>query len=181
MTPDEADPARPRVPAGWRRLAARAPILLFRAGLGPLLGRRFLLLHHVGRVSGSDRRAVLEVVAYEAPYRCWTVASGFGPRSDWYRNLHARPKTVVQFGNRHHAVTARFLTSDEGADIMTDYGRRHPRTARRLCAHLGLPADGSESALREAGRTIPFVRLETDACPPDAPRRDGHDTPTPRK
>ncbi|MFG3165100.1 nitroreductase family deazaflavin-dependent oxidoreductase [Streptomyces sp. NPDC048232] len=171
MTPDEADPARARVPTGWRRMAARAPILLFRAGLGPLLGRRLLLLHHVGRVSGSDRRVVLEVVAYEAPSRCWTVASGFGPRSDWYRNLRAQPKTVVQFGNRHHAVTARFLTSDDGADVMTDYGRRHPRTARRLCAYLGLPADGTESALREAGRGIPFVRLDTDARPPEAPRR----------
>ncbi|MCW1097834.1 MULTISPECIES: nitroreductase family deazaflavin-dependent oxidoreductase [Streptomyces] len=179
MTPDETDPARPAVPTGWRRLVARAPIFMFRTGLGPLLGRRLLLLHHVGRVSGSDRRVVLEVVAYEAPYRCWTVASGFGPRSDWYRNLRDQPKTVVQFGNRHHAVTAHFLTPDEGADIMTRYGRRHPRTARRLCAYLGLPADGTESALREAGRTIPFVRLETDTCPPDAPRR--HETPTPRK
>ncbi|MFC8223157.1 nitroreductase family deazaflavin-dependent oxidoreductase [Streptomyces sp. NPDC057362] len=171
MTPDETDPARPPVPTGWRRLAARAPILLFRAGLGPLLGRRFLLLHHVGRVSGSDRRVVLEVVAYEAPYRCWTVASGFGPRSDWYRNLRAQPKTVVQFGNRHHAVTAHFLTPDEGAAIMAHYGREHPRTARRLCGYLGLPADGTESALREAGRAIPFVRLKSDAHPPQAPRR----------
>ncbi|WP_431329739.1 nitroreductase family deazaflavin-dependent oxidoreductase [Streptomyces sp. IPPR8] len=179
MTPDDADPARPRVPTGWRRLAARAPVLLFRAGLGPLLGRRFLLLHHVGRVSGNDRRVVLEVVAYEAPYHSWTVASGFGRRSNWYRNLRAQPKTVVQFGNRHHAVTAHFLTPHEGADIMTRYGLRHPRTARRLCAYLGLPADGTESALREAGRMIPFVRLETDTCPPDAPHR--HGTPPPRK
>ncbi|MFE2436328.1 nitroreductase family deazaflavin-dependent oxidoreductase [Streptomyces sp. NPDC059409] len=171
MTPDATDPARPRVPTGWRRLVARAPILLFRAGLGPLLGRRFLLLHHVGRVSGRDRRVVLEVVAYEAPHRCWTVASGFGPRSDWYRNLRAQPKTFVQFGNRHHAVTARFLTPDEGAAIMADYGQKHPRTARRLCAYLGLPADGTEPALREAGRAIPFVRLEADTNPPDAPPR----------
>ncbi|MFI7876200.1 nitroreductase family deazaflavin-dependent oxidoreductase [Streptomyces salinarius] len=170
MTPDKTDPARRRLPTGWRRLAARAPILLFRAGLGPLLGR-FVLLHHVGRVTGNDRRVVLEVVAYEAPYRCWTVASGFGPRSDWYRNLQAQPKTVVQFGNRHHAVTAHFLTPEEGADIMAHYGRRHPRTARRLCAYLGLPADGTESALREAGRAIPFVRLEADAHPPHELRR----------
>ena len=181
MTRSEADPTRPHRPTGWRRLAARAPIPLFRAGLGPLLGRRLLLLHHVGRVSGSDRRVVLEVVAYEAPYRSWTVACGFGPRSDWYRNLRARPKTVAQFGNRHHAVTAQFLTPDQGADIMADYGRRHPRTARRLRAYLGLPADRTESALREAGRAIPFVRLEADVLPPDAsaptatPRHPGSD------
>ncbi|MFE1036715.1 nitroreductase family deazaflavin-dependent oxidoreductase [Streptomyces sp. NPDC058807] len=171
MTRKEADPARPHVPTGWRRLAARAPILLFRVGLGPLLGRRFLLLRHVGRISGSDRQVVLEVVTYEAPYRCWTVASGFGPGSDWYRNLRAQPKTVVQFGNRHHAVTAHFPTPEEGADIMAGYGRERPRTARRLCTYLGLPAEGTESALREAGRAIPFVRLVADVLPPDSPRR----------
>ncbi|CAC37538.1 SCO6317, partial [Streptomyces coelicolor A3(2)] len=30
-------------------------------------------------------------VAYEAPFRCRTVASGSGPRSDRYHNLRAQP------------------------------------------------------------------------------------------
>jgi deazaflavin-dependent oxidoreductase (nitroreductase family) len=156
----ETHGTRPQLPTGWRRLAARAPLLLFRAGLGPVLGKRFLLLHHVGRRTGLDRHVVLEIVAHETPLPGWTVASGFGPGSDWYRNLRAHPKTVVQVGNRYHAVTARFLTAADGAQIMTDYARRHPRTARRLCAFMGLPADGSETSFREAGRTIPFVHLE---------------------
>ncbi|MEU4656821.1 nitroreductase family deazaflavin-dependent oxidoreductase [Streptomyces sp. NPDC023723] len=158
-------PVRPRAPTGWRRLAARAPVLLFHAGLGPLLGGRLLLLHHVGRVTGLDRRVVLEVVAYEPSRRVWTVASGYGDRADWYRNLRARPKTVVQFGNRHHAVTARFLAAEEGAETMADYAARRPRAARRLCSYLGLSADGSEASWREAGRSISFVRLEEDPAP----------------
>ncbi|GAA2489603.1 hypothetical protein GCM10023100_06600 [Actinocorallia cavernae] len=97
----------------------------------------------------------------EPDSRGWTIASGFGPEADWYRNLQAHPKTVVQVGSRHHAVTAHFPAPEAGADIMARYGRRHPRTARRLCAFMGLPADGSEAGLREAGRAIPFVRLET--------------------
>ncbi|WP_340374892.1 nitroreductase family deazaflavin-dependent oxidoreductase [Streptomyces sp. SS7] len=161
----ETFPTRRDPLSGWRRLAARLPILLFRAGLGPVIGKRFLLLHHAGRTTGLDRRAVLEVVTYDAPHRGWIIASGFGPGSDWYRNLRAQPKTVVQVGNRHHAVTARFLTPDDGAAIMTDYARRHPRTARRLCAFLGLPADGGETSYREAGRAIPFVRLEAADVP----------------
>ncbi|MET9970340.1 nitroreductase family deazaflavin-dependent oxidoreductase, partial [Streptomyces sp. NPDC006356] len=35
-----------------------------------------------------------------------------------------------------------------------------PRTARRLCAFMGLPADGTEASFREAGGAIPFVRLD---------------------
>ncbi|MFG2549443.1 nitroreductase family deazaflavin-dependent oxidoreductase [Streptomyces sp. NPDC048581] len=151
---------RPQLPTGWRRLVARLPILVFRAGLGSVFGKRLLLLHHVGRVSGLDRMVVLEVVSYDPIGASWTVASGFGPKADWYQNLRAQPKTLIQFGNRPHAVTARFLPPDEGAEIMAGYARRHPRTARSLCAYMGLYVDGGEASYREAGRAVPFVRLD---------------------
>jgi deazaflavin-dependent oxidoreductase (nitroreductase family) len=160
----QTDPKPSLLPAGWRRQAARLPIHLFRMGLGPVFGKRLLLLHHTGRATGLDRRVVLEVVAHDPAGGSWTVASGFGPRSDWYRNLRAEPKTVIQFGNRHHAVTAYFLTPDDGAEMMARYGRRHPRAARRLCAFFDLPADGSEAAFRDAGSAISFVQLD-DAVP----------------
>ncbi|MEU9207753.1 nitroreductase family deazaflavin-dependent oxidoreductase [Streptomyces sp. NPDC048415] len=163
MTRRDTTPRRPQLPTGWRRLAARLPIHLFRAGLGPLFGKRLLLLHHTGRVTGLDRRVVLEVVSYDPAEESWTVASGFGPKADWYQNLREQPKTLIQFGNRPHAITAHFLPPDEGAEIMARYARRHPRTARRLCAFMGLPTDGGEASYREAGRVIPFVRLEAAA------------------
>ncbi|MEN3583084.1 nitroreductase family deazaflavin-dependent oxidoreductase [Streptomyces sp. ZYX-F-203] len=159
MARTETDRRRPPLPTGLRRLAVRLPILLFRAGLGPLLGRRVLLLHHTGRASGLHRRVVLEVVAYDPAGPEWIVASGFGPRADWYRNLMACPKTVLQFGDRHHAVTARFLGAEAGADIMAAYARRHPRTARRLCSFMGFDTDGGSPSFRAAGRAVPFVRL----------------------
>ncbi|KUL42824.1 nitroreductase family deazaflavin-dependent oxidoreductase [Streptomyces regalis] len=159
MARRDTAPSRPRLPTGWRRLALRAPILLFRAGLGPLLGNRLLLLHHVGRVTDLDHRVVLEVVSHDPGVDSWIVAAGFGPKADWYQNLCHQPKTVIQIGNRPHAVTAHFLSPDEGAEIMVDYARRHPRTARRLCGFMGFPVDGRVASFREAGRAIPFVRL----------------------
>ncbi|MCX4740936.1 nitroreductase family deazaflavin-dependent oxidoreductase [Streptomyces antibioticus] len=162
---------RPHLPTGWRRLAARLPIALFRAGLGPLFGKRLLLLHHTGRVTGLDRHVVLEVVRHEPSEASWTVAAGFGPKADWYRNLRAQPKTVVQFGNRHHAVTAHFLTAEECGEEMARYARKHPRAAPRLCAFMGFPVDGTEASFRDAGRAVPFVRL--DAA--DRPRTSGEE------
>jgi deazaflavin-dependent oxidoreductase (nitroreductase family) len=111
-------------------------------------------------VSGLSRRVVLEVVAYEPGDGSWTVASGFGTKAAWYQNLRRQPQTVIQFGTRHHAVTARFLPPEEGAEIMTRYASRHPRAARRLCAFMGFPTDGSDVSYAEAGRSIPFVRLD---------------------
>ncbi|MDI3405009.1 nitroreductase family deazaflavin-dependent oxidoreductase [Streptomyces cavernicola] len=156
-----AGPNRPQLPRGVRRLLARLPIALYRAGLGPLFGGRLLLLHHVGRSTGLDRRVVLEVVAHDRERGSWTLASGFGPKAAWYQNLRRTPTATVQVGNRRHAVTAHFLTADEGGEILARYAPRHPRTARRLCAFMGFDVDGSADSYRAAGRRIPFVRLDS--------------------
>lgn len=150
---------RRKPPAGWRRLVARLPVQLYRAGLGPLFGKRMLLLTHTGRISGQARKVVVEVVAHDAEKRCWTVASGYGPQAQWYRNLRHAPGGTVQIGNQRHHVSAYFLDSDEGGDLMAQYAPRHPRAARVLCRYLGLPSDGTPEGYREAGRKIPFVRL----------------------
>ncbi|MFI5660906.1 nitroreductase family deazaflavin-dependent oxidoreductase [Streptomyces sp. NPDC051684] len=160
-TPERTTPNRPELPRGWTRRLARLPIGLYRMGLGPLFGRRLLLLHHTGRVSGLDRRVVLEVVAHDSVDGTWILASGFGPKAAWFQNLRATPKTEIQVGNRHYAVTAHFLTPEEGSDIMARYAPRHPRAARRLCAFMGIEVDGTADSYRRAGRQIPFVRLES--------------------
>lgn len=162
--PQHGRPRRPPLPRGWRRLLARLPIGFYRVGLGPVFGRRLLLLHHTGRSSGLDRRVVLEVIAHDAEQGTWILASGFGPKAAWYQNLRATPRARVQFGNRRYSVTAHFLDADEGGEIMARYAPAHPRMARRLCAFMGFEADGSLGSYRRAGRHIPFVRLEDTAA-----------------
>lgn len=138
---------------------ARLPILFYGMGLGGVFGKRLLLLHHIGRVSGLERKVVLEVVTHDSRDGSWTVASGFGPMADWYRNLRQSPKTLIRVGNRLHAVTSHFLTAEEGGVVMARYAPAHPRVARRLCAFMGFDVDGSEESFRRAGERIPFVRL----------------------
>ncbi|QEU76609.1 nitroreductase family deazaflavin-dependent oxidoreductase [Streptomyces nitrosporeus] len=140
------------------------PVLLFRMGIGPLFRGRLLLLVHTGRLTGEPRRTVLEVVGTGemGGRRTWTLASGFGPRADWYRNLRRTPQAVVQAGRGYHAVSARFPAPEEGGELMARYADRHPRTARRLCAFMGFPVDGSAEDYRRAGASIPFVVLVED-------------------
>ena len=148
---------RPAPPAGLHRLLWRLPIRLYRLGLGPVLGRRVMLLTHTGRVSGLPRQAVIEVVQRDA--HGYVAASGFGPRADWYRNVTANPDVTLQIGGRRVQATASPIPTGEGGEIMARYAPRHPTAARRLCRLMGFAVDGGVEDYRQVGRHIPFVRF----------------------
>ncbi|SFQ04009.1 deazaflavin-dependent oxidoreductase, nitroreductase family [Amycolatopsis arida] len=148
-----------RPPTGLGRLLFRLPIHLYRLGLGWLLGDRFLLLTHVGRVSGRTRRTVIEVIEHDPRAGDYVVCSGYGPRADWYRNVLTTPEVTIQVGRHVLPATAVPLGEEEGGETMARYARHHPWTARRLVRVLGFAVDGSPEDYRAVGRHLPFVRL----------------------
>lgn len=150
---------RPRPPTGVRRLLFRLPIHLYRMRLGRLLGGRFLLLTHIGRVSGQRRRVVLEVVQHDPEDGSYVCPSGFGARADWYRNVLKEPQVTIQVGGRATPATATPLSADDGGEIMGRYAPRHPRAARQLCRFMGFAVDGTDADYRAVGREVPFVRF----------------------
>ncbi|MBC9715069.1 nitroreductase family deazaflavin-dependent oxidoreductase [Streptomyces sp. TRM66268-LWL] len=150
---------RPAPPTGLRRALFRAPIRLYRMGLGALVPGRLLLLNHIGRVSGQARQVVVEVVEHERSTGAYIVCSGFGPRAQWYRNLRAHPDVTIQVGARRLAVHAEPLDAEEGGAFMAGYAARHPRAARKLAKFMGFRVDGSLADYRAPGRELPFVRL----------------------
>lgn len=152
-------PRRLRPPRGMRRAMFRAPILLYRARLGWLLGRRMVLIEHRGRRSGRVRQVVVEVAALDRATGVVTVASGFGHASDWYRNLLATPQARICLGTRWADVRAEALTEDEGASTMVDYALRHPVAARVLARYMGATAPLGADAYRSLGTRVPFMRL----------------------
>lgn len=149
---------RPQRPAGIRRWAFRLPVLLYRAGLGGWLGSRFVLINHIGRKSGRALQTVVEVVARTGD--AVTVAAGFGPGSDWYRNLLAHPDTTVQLGTHRIDVRAQRIGAQERADAMLDYAHRHPRAARKLTKFMGYTVDGGDADYRAVGRALHMVRFQ---------------------
>ena len=144
------------------RWFVRAPIAVYRARIGFVFGSRLLMLEHTGRKTGARRRVVLEVIGH--PQRgTYVVASGFGARAQWFRNVRASPRVRIWTG-RHVAVpaTARLLGSDEAAAALSAYAARHPLAWAALEpvfeATLGAGANGSEPAL-------PLVALDTEGSP----------------
>ncbi len=139
----------------WRPLM-RAPIAAYRAGLGFVFGSRMLMLEHIGRRTGATRYVVLEVVDHPAP-DTYVVPSGFGERSQWFRNVLANPQVRVSTGRRRSvAATARRLSTAEADAVLRRYIDAHPHA----WASLGSVLDrtlGSRAA--PPNTALPMVEL----------------------
>ena len=119
-----------------------------------------MLLVHTGRKSGQTRQAVVEVVGFDPATNIYTVASGFGAKSDWYRNVCATPNVTIQVGSRRMQATARPLSSGESGAAMVDYAHRYPSLARALARVIGHQVEGSDETYRRiAEQHIPFVEF----------------------
>ena len=134
---------------------------LYRANLGWLLGHRGLLLTHRGRKSGWVYQTVLEVVRYDPATRESVVVSGWGERSDWYRNIKASPALEVRTGRERYAPEWRLLAPDENQAIISEYARRHPLASRFLGMVFGYPLRGTDVARREFAESLRLVAF----CP----------------
>lgn len=142
-----AGPARHRL----SRAVVRAPILVYRCGLGWLFGRRLVLLTHVGRRTGRPRQVVLEVVGRGPERGSYVVASGYGSRAHWFRNLLAHPEVTYQVGRRRRDGWAYPLPSEESGRRLAEYAARRPRSAAALMRMLDRDADGSREAYERLG------------------------------
>lgn len=145
-------------PPAVLKLAFKVPILIFRVGQGRLLGRRFLLLVHRGRKSGLERKAVLEVIKYEAEPPAAAVLSGWGERSQWFRNLQAAPPVAVWIGGKHW-LSPQFevLKPDRVVEVMEEYRRDHRVLMSSLDRFFGWPRDANDEERRRLARDLSVV------------------------
>ncbi|MEV6558241.1 nitroreductase family deazaflavin-dependent oxidoreductase [Nocardia sp. NPDC051756] len=135
------------------RWLVRAPIWLYRAGLGFLFGSRMLMLRHIGRKSGNARYVVLEVVDRPTPDQ-YVIVSGFGTKAQWYRNIQTNPQVQISTGTtRHRPAIATPMTGDESATALAHYIRDHPIAWEKLRATI-------EQATGKPVDALPMVRLQ---------------------
>ncbi len=134
------------------RWFVRAPIGLYRIGLGFIFGSRLLMLEHTGRRTGARRFVVLEVVDRPAPDE-YVVASGFGTRAQWYQNVQADPRVRISTG-RHCSVKAdaTLMADTEAVTSLARYAESHPQAWAKLRATI-------EDAVGHPVENLPMVRL----------------------
>jgi len=114
-----------------RRLLHKAPIVLWRLGLGGIVGRPWMLLTTKGRASGLPRRTTLTAHRVRGRLYAW---SPYGERSHWYRNLIADPIVTVQTSGR--AWTRRAERLDDAAEVAELYESLRRFDARLLRRYL---------------------------------------------
>jgi len=120
----------------------RAPLLLYRLGLGGLIGRSTLVLTTTGRRTGRPRATP---VNYWEAGGVFYVIAGSGTHADWYRNLVANPEVEVQVGRRRLPAIASPLTDPrEKAHALWLLGQRSPGAAER---YFGIPRGTPEEDL----------------------------------
>ena len=112
---------------------------------GNFEGAPLLLLHHVGRKSGTERVSPMMYQAVGDDLAVFASKAGADTHPDWYLNLLAHPDVEVEVGTDEVAVRARDLPADERDPIWEKQKQDYPGFA------------GYES---KTSRTIPVVLLE---------------------
>lgn len=147
-------------PRGLLRLGLRLPVWLYRLRLGRLLGRRFVMVTHTGRKSGRQHQTVLEVVRYDPATGVVVVASGWGEKADWFRNILKTPAVVVNISHRRFEAVAARLSVEEAAGELCDYAAHHPDTFRQLTRMMiGTQPAGDPVDCVAMAAIVPLVSL----------------------
>jgi deazaflavin-dependent oxidoreductase (nitroreductase family) len=131
-----------------------APLILYRIGLGRLLGKGHIRLTHRGRKSGLPREVFLEVLTKSEDE--WFVAAVWGPNSDWYQNLLVGPAIEIQAGAARFTPVHRFVPPSEGQPLLDRYRSRHPRRVRVRQGYIGRPLNAESTPV--VAFTVPQQR-----------------------
>jgi deazaflavin-dependent oxidoreductase (nitroreductase family) len=95
----------------------RFMLLMWRLGLGPYLSvwpagfGRYMVITHIGRKSGLQRRTPVNYVEIGGAIYC---TAGFGKVSDLYRNIQAHPQIEVWLPGGWWTATAEGITGTDG-------------------------------------------------------------------
>jgi len=148
------DPTRP--PIRW---LLRFPVLLYRVHLGWILGERFVHLTVRGRTTGLPREVVLEVLGPDPATSGLFIASAWGKRAQWFRNLEANPRAQIQVGRRRFLGEVSVLDERAASEVLRNYASVHRLAYRWFIGPLLLGRRPSAAAVEftELASVVPIL------------------------
>ena len=147
------------------RLVHRAPMLLWRLGLGRIEGDAVLTT--TGRKSGLPRHIVIGPTRTDGRRYLWNP---YGERAHWYRNLVADPIVTIQDARGTWTARAVHPTDhDEAVALYADIARDVGRRFHLYLADLSVE-DSPDGFARDIER-VHVVRLDPVDAPGPLPQR----------
>jgi deazaflavin-dependent oxidoreductase (nitroreductase family) len=131
----------------------KMPLILYRLGLGRLLGKRFMLLTHKGRRSGKVFRTVLAVLQFDEKTREIMAVSPWSA-SNWYRNIQATRAVEVETNGIRYAPVQRSLSPEEIAALFIEFRREHPIFSRWVARIPGWKIDSTYDEFLTLARSL---------------------------
>ena len=133
------------------------PILAYKIGLGPLIGRFVLLLTTTGRKTGLQRVTPLQYEVIDGVYHIGAV---FGMKTDWVRNIQANPHVQVRIKNStFHGQAEISIDPEDIADFIQYRMNKHPRMIGLIMKLDGFTPRPSREELIEYSKNLALVRI----------------------
>lgn len=129
----------------WRNWAFKSPLILWRMGLGPVMGHIFSLITVKGRKSGLPRHVLTE---YLRDGDSLYVFCAYGEKSQWYKNLMADPRATVQTWKSPEPMKASLVADDdEILRVVDGFRPRDPLTLQWYFDNKGIDLNSNEDIL----------------------------------
>lgn len=146
-----------------RKFMFKFPLILWRLGFGPILGKIFVVITARGRKSGQPRHTMVE---YHSVNGKRYVLSAYGEDAQWYKNIKANPLVTVQTGTGAQAMRAvRVSDSNELLAVYTEFNRTNPEMTAWYMHALNL--DNTPEAVLAHKDKIIMLRFDpTDEATP---------------
>jgi deazaflavin-dependent oxidoreductase (nitroreductase family) len=145
-------------PRWLMRLISKPPKFFYRIGLGPLLGRKVLLLKTKGRKSGLLRTTPLQ---YEQIGDAYYLGSMLGARADWYQNIVADPHVHLRIGRKTIPGLAEPINDPNQVYEFIKYRlAKNPRMIGTILRMDGISASPGEEELRDYSQDLTIVAIK---------------------
>lgn len=140
----------------------RLPILLYRLGLGPLIGKYILILSTYGRKTGKVHHTPVEY--YQHKDKIY-VMSGFAEKPDWYRNLQENPQAGLNIKYQKLRVRARIPETEAEWEGVIAFLKSSPVAE---LSEPGLDHHLDDPEIQDAIKNWPIFTFDASesTCPP---------------
>ena len=152
----------PSPPNGLLLKLFQLPIFLYRTKLGFLLGERFILLKHWGRISGELKETVIEVIDQDKASGKIYSASGYGERSQWFKNISSNNNVFITIKNCERKAVGRILSPLEAEAVLLRYADRHPNSIKGVARLSGYSLDGTSEDVIEFSKLVKIIEFQLD-------------------